>query len=165
MKIVNEKGKLFGIINIIDLCVILAVILVAVVLGSKMFDTKIGPIPRSSEGKEVIVTVKCTVRNEVVASSLKEGSQLISLLNPEPNAYVKSVSYTALEAMSSNDAGQIVYSQDAKRKEMTIDFTMKTSSGNGIIKLGSQDVAINKEFIVKTHTFEAKGVIEGIEIK
>ena len=37
MKIINEKGKLFGVINIVDLLVVLAVIAVAAGIGYKLF--------------------------------------------------------------------------------------------------------------------------------
>ena len=40
MKIINEKGKLFGIINLVDLLVLLLVIAVVAVVGIKLFGTK-----------------------------------------------------------------------------------------------------------------------------
>ena len=40
MKIINEKGKLFGVINIVDLLVVLAVIAVAAGIGYKLFATQ-----------------------------------------------------------------------------------------------------------------------------
>ena len=49
MKIINEKGKLFGIINVVDLLVLVAAIAVVAGVGYKLFakqikevDTEIG---------------------------------------------------------------------------------------------------------------------------
>ena len=36
MKIINEKGKLFGVINVVDLLVLLAVIAVVIGVGYKL---------------------------------------------------------------------------------------------------------------------------------
>lgn len=40
MKIINEKGKLFGVINIVDLLVVLAVIAVAAGIGYKLLQPR-----------------------------------------------------------------------------------------------------------------------------
>ena len=41
MKIINEKGKLFGLINIVDLIVLLLVIAVIGVVGTKLMGSKV----------------------------------------------------------------------------------------------------------------------------
>ena len=41
MKLINEKGKLFGVINVVDLLVLLAVIAVAAGVGYKLFAPQI----------------------------------------------------------------------------------------------------------------------------
>ena len=41
MKIINEKGKLFGLINIVDLLVLIAAVAVAAGVGYKLFAPQI----------------------------------------------------------------------------------------------------------------------------
>ena len=50
MKIINEKGKLFGLINIVDLLVLIAAVAVAAGVGYKLFAPQIKESvqPRSS---------------------------------------------------------------------------------------------------------------------
>jgi len=162
MKIVNEKGKLFGLINIIDLSIVILILLIGSVFILKAVGKDVVP-NSSNEGQNITVTFRGTVRNDAIIKTVKEKDQLISLLKPE-DAYIKSVSYAPLQVPASNADGIQVYSADPLRKELTVKFTMKTS-GNGIIKLGSQDICVgSKAFILKTHTFELQGTIEAIEL-
>ena len=50
MKIINEKGKLFGLINIVDLLVLIAAVAVAAGVGYKLFRdrprARRNPVPR-----------------------------------------------------------------------------------------------------------------------
>jgi len=159
MKIVNEKGKLFGLINIIDLSIIILILLIGSVFLLKFMGKEVGPV---TSQQTITVTFRSTVRNDDQIKALKEKAQLISLLKPV-DAYIKSISFNNLEVPISTADGRQVYAIDSKRKELIVKFTMKASSGNGIIKLESQDVSVGKEFILKTHTFESKGTIEAIE--
>lgn len=162
MKIVNEKGKLFGVINIVDLSIIILILLIGVVAFSKTLGKDVGPITTGESQENITVTFRCTVRNADQIKALKEGDQLISLLKPA-DAYIKSISYTTLQVPISTADGKAVYAPDPIRKELTVKFTMKAAKGNGIIKLDNQDVAVGKVFTLKTHTFETQGTVEAIE--
>ncbi len=162
MKIVNEKGKLFGLINIIDFSIIVLVLLVGAVVLLKTIGADVGPITSEENRQNLTVTYRCTVRNTDQIKALEEGDQLISLLNPA-DAYIKSVSYTDLQVPISTADGKAVYAPDPIRKELTVKFTMKTKTGNGKITLDNQDVAVGKVFTLKTRTFETQGTIEAIE--
>jgi hypothetical protein len=163
MKIVNEKGKLFGLINIIDLSIIVLILLIGTVLLMKTMGKDVGPITSSENQKNITVTFRGTVRNDSQIKAVKEGDRLISSLKPL-DAYVKSVTYTDLQVPISTDDGRQVYAVDPLRKEVIIKFTMKTSSGNEAIKLDAQDVAVGSRlFTLKTQLFELQGTIEAIE--
>lgn len=163
MKIVNEKGKLFGVINIVDFSIIILVLLVGAVVLLKTMGADVGAIVADESQQNITVTYRCTVRNTDQIKALKEGDQLISLLKPA-DAYVKSISYTDLQVPISTADGKAVYSPDPIRKELTVKFTMKAAKGNSIIKLDNQDVAVGKIFTLKTHTFETQGTVEAIEL-
>ncbi|PYG88202.1 uncharacterized protein DUF4330 [Ruminiclostridium sufflavum DSM 19573] len=163
MKIVNEKGKLFGLINIVDLSIIILVLLIGAVVLLKAIGTDVGPITTEESQQNITVTYRCTVRNTDQIKALKEGDQLISLLKPA-DAYIKSIAYADLQVPISTADGKAVYAPDPVRKELTVTFTMKAAKGNGIIKLDNQDVAVGKIFTLKTHTFETQGTIEAIQL-
>ncbi|MHB8065850.1 MAG: DUF4330 domain-containing protein [Ruminiclostridium sp.] len=160
MKIVNEKGKLFGLINIIDLSIIILILLVGSVFLLKAIGKDVGPI--KSEQQNITVTFRGVVRVADQLKALKENDQLISILNPAA-AYIKSITYNDLIVTNSTADGKQVTATDPLRKEFIVKFTMKTS-GSGIIKLDTQEVSVGKSFFLKTHTFESNGTIEAIEL-
>lgn len=164
MKIINEKGKLFGLINIVDLSIIVLILLIGAVVVLKTAGSDVSPIATEESLQEITVTFKSSIRGDEQSKALKEKDQLISLLNPV-DAHIKSVTYTPYEVPISTADGRQVYSVDPKKKAITVKFTMKTRKSNGIISLGSQEVAVGKQFILKTRTFENNGTIEAIEFK
>ena len=72
MKIINEKGKLFGLINIIDLAVVLALVLL-VVGGAKRFKNK--PIIKD-ESTEAIITYEVAEIRQATVDNLVVGDKL-----------------------------------------------------------------------------------------
>lgn len=163
MKIVNEKGKLFGLINIIDLSIIVLILLIGSVFVLKSIGKDVGPIVSENNQQNITVTFRGTVRNDAQIKAIKAGDQLISALKPL-DAYIKSVDYTDLKVPISTADGRQVYAIDPLRKELTVKFTTKASSGNGAIKLDSQDIAVgSKLFTLKTRSFELQGTVEAIE--
>lgn len=162
MKIVNEKGKLFGLINIIDLSIIILILLIGSVFLLKTMGKDVGPMVNENNQQTITVTFRGVVRVADQIKTLKENDQLISILNPA-DAYIKSISYTDLVLSNTTAEGGQVLATDPLRKELIVKFTMKTSSGKGIIKLDTQEVSVGKTFYLKTHTFESLGTIEAIE--
>lgn len=162
MKIINEKGKLFGLINIVDLCIIVLILLIGTVFVLKSMGKDVGPIASTESQQNITVTFRGAVRNDDQLKALKVNDQLISVLKPI-DAYIKTIKFAPLEVPINTADGKAVYAVDPKRQELIVTFTMKTPRGNGIIKLDSQEVVVGKIFLLKTHTFESSGTIEAIE--
>ena len=80
MKIINEKGKLFGVINVVDLLVLLAVIAVVIGVGYKLFAPQIA----DATATQVPMTVTVRVRGatpflvEEVQRNSQVGKQIVS---------------------------------------------------------------------------------------
>ena len=80
MKLINEKGKLFGVINVVDLLVLLAVIAVAAGVGYKLFAPQIA----EAAAKQVDMTMIVRVRGATpflvaeVERNSQVGKQIVS---------------------------------------------------------------------------------------
>lgn len=80
MKIINEKGKLFGLINIVDLLVLIAAVAVAAGVGYKLFAPQI----KESVQPQVELTAIVRVRGATpflvteVERNSQVGKQLVS---------------------------------------------------------------------------------------
>lgn len=72
MKIIDEKGKLFGLINIIDLLVLLAIVAIIVVGASRMSGPQV--TSRQTQSGEVVYEI-ANIR-QVAVDSINEGDNL-----------------------------------------------------------------------------------------
>jgi len=165
MKIIDQKGKLFGLINIIDLCVLLIIVLLVGVVGYKAVGGKIGKLSVNSSKHEVLVTTDCYgLRIDEVAGALKKDDQLISLTSPV-DAYIVSNTSTVAEDVGVNSSGNYVMTTNPLRKDIIITFKMNVDTNSSILKLGSQDVAVGKGLEIKTKNVDIMSVVSSIVIK
>ncbi len=161
MKIVDEKGKLFGIINIIDLCVLLAIVLVVVFVGYKYIGKK-SPSGTSSV-KTITVELKCAARNETSATAIKKGDKIVSLTSFSGAVVTKVRRETAIINVTTAD-GKLINVEDPRRKDVYVTISMTADLSQPVIKLGSQEIAIGKNVILKTPRTEyANAVVQDIK--
>lgn len=162
MKVIDEKGKLFGKLNIIDLLVLIIVIAAVAVIGVKFLGG--GSDEKSASGTQVTYTVRMTAQNANVVEYLAEyvdaasgkrdqlvaGSSLVDayLVDywTEPTAYNRTVtgSVELLDEVDAEEAGLV-----------DICFVIEANVGSTTTnKVGSQEVRIGRSHIVKTTHFE-----------
>lgn len=153
---IDEKGRLFGKINIIDLLVILLVLAVAVVVGLKLMG-KGGVLPGGDNGVRLEYTVKVPKVSPAVYEALKVyvdtgDTQLMangSMLNGE----ILSVTATTCIRDLETADGKVVYTEDPGLLDLV--FTIQATVTNPITQeVGTQEVRIGKTHIVKTQDFE-----------
>lgn len=159
MKIIDDKGKLFGLINTIDLLVILAVLLVA---GGAYYKLKI----QSGQGaaKTVKVTVIAPGIRPEMLTNVKVGDKMVSG-DSFTNFVIKEVDIKPAYMISVDSAGKRVDSYDPYLKDLFVTLEGKTVISGGTIKLGGQDIKSNKEFFVKSLDYELKGLVMSVEIE
>lgn len=150
MKIIDKNGRLFGKLNLIDLAVIVVLVVVAAALGMKLFGNDAVESVTSPDVK-VTYQVVCEDVAEAVAEycTANYSGQLLSsgkLLN----AYI-----TGCEAKTNPDDTIDLY--------FTIEGTA-SYSGN-TYTMGSQEVRVGKEHLVKTSDIECDGIICSLEAK
>ena len=166
MKLVDEKGKLFGKLNIIDLLVILLLIAAVALIGWKVLN-KDG----ASNASRTILTY--TVEVEGVDPEVYEGiktyvpgesgigDQLMA--NGEMvDAYVTAVTAVPHDGgITFNSTGGERLTLPVESDKLDLTFTIQANVVNTVINdVGTQEVRIGKSHIVKTVHFEfTNGVI------
>ena len=149
MKIIDEKGRLFGKLNLIDLLVIVLILAVVFVAVWKLGGSKAAEAATSEKHE-----LKYTVLFEDVPADVcdfaaaQEGAQLTNS-GKLIDAYI--VSAAAEQAENGHFTLRVTVSADA------------TYSGY-VYKVGSQEVRVGYEYIVKTSEFEMTGIISGMEV-
>jgi hypothetical protein len=157
MSLIDNKGRLFGIINIIDLAVLLAVVLLA---GGVVYKFLLKPGDTGGKGntKTYTVTVKCPMVPESAATRLSKGDRIF-YSDTYVNGEVESVRYEdAKEAVLTAD-GQYVTATHPYLKDVYVTLKVFDDPSSDAIMLGKYQVNLGKDFTMKTTRVEIMGVV------
>nr|WP_295949332.1 DUF4330 domain-containing protein [uncultured Agathobaculum sp.] len=165
MKIINEKGKLFGVINVVDLLVLLAVIAVVIGVGYKLFAPQIA----DATATQVPMTVTVRVRGatpflvEEVQRNSQVGKQIVSG-NSYTNAVITDMQIEDYVQQVTTADGRIVDALDGTKKDLVFTIETTVPEGTASPTIGTQEVRAGRTFIVKTNDFETTGNIDMVDI-
>ncbi|MEG2420919.1 MAG: DUF4330 domain-containing protein [Oscillospiraceae bacterium] len=161
MKMVDEKGKLFGKINIIDLLILILLVAALALVGWKI----IGNRNMANIGETTKITyvarvngVEKTIADEVLKYVDKASGKKDQLMaNGEMlDAYVTDV--TTVPHLNYNTDAQgnvVIVSDQGPDAREDLFFTVEAEVENPIVnKVGTQEVRTGKNHIVKTANFE-----------
>ena len=149
MKIIDEKGRLFGKINLIDLLVIILVIAIIAAVGWKLVGKKAAASVSDNTHETFTVLFEDQPAEVAQFAETQIGKQLVN------NAKLVSAEVTGCEAVSSiRTLGHVDLSVTVK--------ATATYSGN-VWTVGSQEVRVGYEYILKTSEFELTGIISDME--
>ena len=165
MKLINEKGKLFGLINVVDLCCLLIILLVAVGFGWKI----LGPQVQASVAPTAEMTTVFRIRgaypymldelerNDIVGEKLVMGTGYV-------DAVITDLTYEPYIVQLETADGQIVEAEDPVKKDVLITVESEVASGAAILKIGTQEVRSGRTFTLKTRTFETSVLVDTVTV-
>lgn len=165
MKIINEKGKLFGLINIVDLIVLLLAVAVIGVVATKLMGSKVTDAVSAKEDcwAQVRVAgcqpylVEEVLRQELPGQRMVSGNEFLS-------GTIEDVWIEDYRVQVQCADGSIVTSTDPDKKDIIFLIKTQVSPDTASPKLGSQELRAGRTLIVKTQTFETSGTIRYVEI-
>lgn len=153
----DEKGRLFGKINLVDLLIIVVVIIVAAVVGVKFLgggESAINPSKTHITYTVLVESVQPAVYENIQAV-LEEGPSTLMASGELLDGQVTAVTAVPHEesVTVSTTANAVVL--PVGRGLLDLTFTIEANVVNPITtELGTQEVRIGKTHIVKTDTFE-----------
>ena len=165
MKIINEKGKLFGVINIVDLLVLVAAIAVIAGVGYKLFAPQIA----DAAAKQVPMTVTVRVRGatpflvEEVQRNSQVGKKIVSG-SSYTDAVITDMQMEPYDQQVTTADGQIVTARDPDKRDLVFTIETTVAEGTAAPSIGTQEVSAGRPFIVKTNDFETTGNIDMVDI-
>ena len=166
MKIINEKGKLFGIINVVDLLVLLLIVAVAAagaVHGLKGRSAQEG-VQTAGEEMYCYATIVTRLQPPEMGDYLNVGDHLVAN-GSYTEAEIVSVDVQPGAYVGVNSDGVAVESTHPIWKDITVVAKQKLDPNSVTLKLGGQEIRVGYDYILKTQNVEAKAVIRGIEWK
>lgn len=163
---IDEKGRLFGKINIVDLLVIIVVIILAAVLGTKLLGGDSG-LAAGGAATKLTYTVRVDGVQPTVYEDIQKwipGDRLMASGELLPGQVL------AVEAQPHADVVKLDAADGAlelplEEGLLDLTFTIEVDISNTITnEVGTQEVRIGKQHIVKTQHFElANGIIQTCE--
>ncbi len=165
MKIVNEKGKLFGIINVVDLIILIVLVLVVGAIAWQLVGNKVKDAVSDQAELTAVVAiagshpslVEEVLRQDLVGEKMVSGNQYL-------DAYVSNVEIVDYIMQIPNSEGVIVDATDPTQKTILIEIKTQVAADTSSPKIGSQEIRTGKTFIIKTQTFECSGIIYYMQI-
>lgn len=166
MKIISEKGKVFGIINLVDLLVLLAVLAVLVGASVKLFAPKVREMASPSVTMTTVLRVRGATnfmqkeleRNDQTGKKLVSGNEYI-------DAIIKEITVEDYIVQAITDDGVIVDAIDPTKKDVIFTVTSSVSKGTPNPKIGNQEVRAGRTLILKTNDFETIANIDSVSFE
>ncbi len=166
MKLIDEKGKLFGKLNIVDLVV--AVIIIALVAAvvvrftsSKLNANGLNP---ASEDQYCYVTAYASLQVPEIAEALHVGDHVVAS-GKYTDAEIVDIKVEPAAYVGVDSEGKAVYSEHPLWKDITVVIKEKINPSDITIKVGGQEARVGYSYIIKTQTVEANAKIRGVEFK
>lgn len=156
---IDKKGKLFGLINIIDLAVLLALIAI-VAVGLKRME---GPQVSATINKKGIVTYEISDVRQVTVDNIQEGDPLYhydknvyigDILTKEVRPYTEEVEYE----------GQWINAEVPGKFSVIIEVDAEVQENDQFYTVGGEQTRVGIPYRMKNKSFAAFGTCFGVEI-
>lgn len=162
MKLINEKGKLFGIINAVDLLILLAVILVVGGIGWRIFGPKLAEAAAPMTKATITMRVRGAHPRQLTEILKHVPSKLVS-----GNSYIDGANLVKIDSepyvvQNPTATGEIVEAADPTRIDIIFTIEAKVPASGAVTKIGTQEVRAGRDFTVKTRYIEQIAIIETI---
>ncbi|MFI3230039.1 MAG: DUF4330 domain-containing protein [bacterium] len=168
-KIIDGKGKLFGVINIVDFTVmaLLVILLGATGIRSLSFfqerDENGEIISNEPETKDIYVTVSASSVVPEVAQTLNIGDNLVAN-GKFTTAEIVDLVITPAAYIGTTDSGELIYQEHPMWVDVVATIKDTIDVNPPIIRASEQEVRVNYNFYLKTHAFEATSRIRRVDI-
>lgn len=167
MKLVDEKGKLFGKINVVDLIVLVIILGIVGAVGYRLTSSRVnvgGENPVTAEDQYCYVTLYSSLVVPEISQSLNVGDKLVAN-SKYTDAEIVSIDEKPAAYVATNAEGEAVLSEHPIWKDVTVVVKEKVDPTNVILKVGNQEARVGYSYILKTQTVETNCKIRGIEFK
>jgi hypothetical protein len=165
MKVLDEKGRLFGKINLVDALVILVIAVVAIGVIWKLFGQNIESAVSASSNQTLTYEVICYgVDNDVCDAVMSDAKGQLMSNGSLVNGYVVDCQRENYYATDINEDGQVVMALSPTKSNLRFTIVYSLPSDDLTNAVGSQEVRIGKSHIVKTCDLEITGTVTAMTI-
>jgi len=156
MKVLDEKGRLFGLINIIDLFVLLVV--VALIAGGIWFVSRNSTPDTAGPTETYYVTIKCKELDADFADYIHKGDRLY-YAGGFTDVEVTDVNVEPAKIDVVRDDGTIAVTEHPEKKDIYVTVKVNSKPDDPMLWIGQLHANVGKELVLKTQYIEVPGVI------
>lgn len=154
MHIIDNKGRIFGLINIIDLLVILVILAVVARFGAKIHQSSVGSQAKDIEAVLYVKEVKDATADVIKVGDTVKETKTNGVLGKVTNVEVKP-SETLVETAD----GRIVVYPNPVLKDVYITVKGTGSVNENAIVLGSNEIRIGTSLQIKTNIYSVTSTV------
>lgn len=164
MKIIDDEGKFFGIINFLDMIVLLVIILLA---GSISYmylnkaDSKYIEYP--SKDQEIFITLFITGIRDISVNAINEGDLFRNSETKGTLGKVIGKTVSNTQMATTNEDGNVVYAVIPDRYDLKITLECKGTVSEEGVKISNEPIHIGESVILESKILKTNGVVFGIE--
>lgn len=163
MKIIDEKGRLFGKINVIDFIVVVFILsfIPIVYYGYRIINVK----PKAFDKKCVSTKIKCIGLISEVAQIMKEGDIGVSSTLEEKGVLEEIINIEDTDVLYLQNANlnmttaNIQYMRAFPRKDVTARIKFLCTEKNNILYYNDKAIKVGNSIIFSTKLYDAQGII------
>lgn len=159
MKLIDERGRLFGLINLFDLLALIALSVVLTAVGIRIA-AKSGEKQANVQTKTWIATIKCPSVPDSFAESVMRDNRLYYETDGFVNAIVVEIREEEAELLGviPVDGTTIVY--DPNLKDVYVQLEIQDDPRDECVKVGRYAVCVGGSFPIKTpYAFSTNGLV------
>ena len=165
MKFLDEKGRLFGKINLIDLLVVLMLVIVIVAVAWKLGGDKLQDTLVHNNAPTVEYEVLCYgVSNDVCEYAKTRIDDQLMSSGDMLDGKITGVSVEPYYITCVDAEGNAVDAQDPQNSNIRFTIECKVQNTDNAYAVGTQEIRVGKSHIVKTVNIEVTGYITRMEV-
>lgn len=164
MKLVDEKGRIFGLINIIDLIVL--VLVVALVTGGayRLYGTRQNEDIFQQNGEEVLLKGRVFDVSQYTAAVIQKGDQVIDATAQSYFGEIISVEITPHRRLVETADGKVVLAEVPERFDLILSIKGVAQVSEFAIRIASQDVRVGSRIVLGGRDFMIATTILQVEV-
>lgn len=163
MKIIDDKGRIFGLVNYIDLFLVLAVIFV---LGRFVLVDRGGNFPdkiNSDSSKEIEILYYVKGVKDVSINGVKIGDVFKDVTTKNVIGEVTKIDIQPSTVMTTDEKGNVIYSEIPDRFDMYLTIKGIGQITDDEIKVANEEIKIGKTSQIQSRMNRLEAIIYGID--
>jgi hypothetical protein len=158
MQVIDEEGRVFGVVNIIDILVVLFIL--AVVVAGLAF--VLGNDSSDSAGDEEIGTATVTLRAEGVQPYVADALSMGPVEDGNVTR-IENVSVQPTTVYTENGSGAVLTRDHPRLKTVEIKVIVEVTDGPNGLLFGQQPLRVGKPIDIDSGTVALRGDVAAIE--